>query len=348
MWLSKRPKRKNLTVFFRGMSLLLNVGEPIPKGLTLFITMFKKEDPIFAAQLQKVCDSITNGLSMTKAFRQAPLLFNPRHISQIKAAETSGTLARAFLLLAEQEDTLQQTRAKLLSALIYPVFVLVFSMILTVLVLPRLVIPAITQMLPQSQTPPALTMWVLHFCQIAQNPLIIGTITIVITFIAQQVRTKPEIYQWFQESIQQIPIIGPGIEAYFLGNFFRVFHQMMLSGISLDLIFKLSAEASGSIRWDKEFQNLRKQDLSESPFPELFNRFPPIVKQMVTIGEESGGGGNLRMLNYLANWYDTQLDDSLTKTASLLEPFLMLGMGILTCIIVLAIMLPLMQVLNTL
>lgn len=347
-------KTTSKLTFLSGFALMLSVGISITKALRMYVAMFEKDDPVFAGQLLKIAQSLETQASdpsskktaVARAFQQAPLVFEPRLVNQINAGDLAGNLAETFLQIAQQEEALIRRRAQLTSSLIYPFFILLFSLLLAFVILPNLVVPAISQLLPANQTPPLLTVWVLRVCLFLKNPLYIGPVIAVMALFFYSLRNNSEAHQWIQEKCQHLPLIGPGIQGYFLGNFFRVFHQMYKTGVKLDLAFRASAEASGSVQLDRQFQGMTLNKLSLKPLPEHFQEFPPLVSQLIQIGDDAGELN--KMMAYLVDWYDGQLDDALAKTASLIEPVVILFLGLATLVIVLAIMLPLMQVLNTL
>lgn len=343
MWRSKGVKPANLAIFFRGMGTVMNSGLPQTRGLDIFIQTFKESDPVFSKGLEYVLRALRNGSSFSISLKAASNIFSDHHIRSVKAGE-NGNLSQTFVELADQEESGMNLKSQLRAALTYPAFILLFSILLTFFILPRIVIPAITQLSTNSNELHWLTKIVLNSCLILQHPLSLVCL-VVVCLLLQRAYALHSIRLPLLRFVQTLPIIGPGLQAAYTAAFFRNFYQLYKVRIPLDRCFQFSGEASGSIILTEKFKRVTLQDIET--LPKLFQTdFPPLVPHMISIGDETGKVEE--MLVFLIRWYQEQLANALDKTISLLEPLFMLGMGLLTCVIVLAIMLPLMQVLNTL
>jgi type IV pilus assembly protein PilC len=337
-----------LAVFTRQFSVLFNAGLPITRGLDALArqTMSRK----LSYAVMNVSHDIKSGFSLSKAMSKHPDVFSPVYISLVKAGEMAGALGEVLDRLAslmEKENTL---RKKVAASMVYPIFVFVFSIIVTLglvfYIFPKFI--AIFQGIDIEM--PAPTRILIFITDAILNPVIFFPTVLGIiffSFLSMQYVKTPLGKRQKDRILLELPLIGKINKKVILSRFCRSLGTLIASGVpivhSLEIVSRAAGNEviSGVI---DEIKSALKAGMRLSQPIHENHLFPPIVAHMVAVGEETG---NLPiLLEKLANYYDTEVEYALTGFASMIEPIMIFVLGGMVGFVLISVFLPIYQIVS--
>jgi len=337
---------KELVLFSRQFSTLVNAGVPIVQGLTILVE--QAETPYFKGVLTKIREDIEQGISITDAMKKHPSAFNELYVSMIKAGEVGGILDTILERLSTYLEGAEELKGKVKGALVYPgvisivaggvtlfllIFVIptfqgIFSSFGAELPLPTRILIAISELLRKFWylviAIPVAFFWGFGRIRKTENGL----------FITDKISLK-------------IPMIGLLLKKVSIAKFSRTLGTLIKSGVpilqALDTVAKTSGNKVIEISINSARESIREGERMAEPLKKTAV-FPPMVIQMIAIGEETG---NLdTMLNKIADFYDQEVDVTVKGLTSMIEPLIMVGMGLVVGAIVVAMFMPMFEMGN--
>ncbi|HEX3033697.1 MAG TPA: type II secretion system inner membrane protein GspF [Thermodesulfobacteriota bacterium] len=342
-----RVSMAELAVTTRQFSTLISAGLPLEASLVALSE--QAEDVRFSQVLTEVKDKISEGSSLTNALKQHPKFFSDLYINIVRAGEVSGKLDIVLLRLADFMEKQQALRSRVRGALIYPIFmffigsgVLFFMM--------TYVIPKIAKIFEESERAlPLITVVLIGLSGfISQNFGLLLLIFAGLLFLLYRFKKTERGRRFFDRLILRLPIFGRISKMVIISRFTRTLGTLLASGIPLlDALHVGEAvmentvyvEALESVR-----ENVREGKSFAGPLRES-GVFPPLVTRMITVGEQTGELEE--MLIKVADTYDLQVETSVSALTSLLEPVMILIMGVVVGFIVFAILLPIFDLTST-
>ena len=341
-----RVKPKELITLTRQMATLF--GAHLPLTTSLEAIERQADNALLKAVMVAIRQDVSGGLSLSEAMRKHPKVFSELYVNMVKAGESSGRLDKVMSRLAALTEKEGETRSKVKSATRYPMIVL--SIIpLAFLALVTLVIPKFEGIFASSKVALPLPTRVL----IATNQLIagywyivLGVALVAVVLIRRFLRTERGKVQWDGLKIR-LPIIGPLVLKNALSRFTRVFATLEASGVpilnTLGIASKTVGNHAVSAVIDRVAESVKEGKglggpLRESAF------FPPIVTQMISIGEASGEMEE--MLLKVSDYYDAEVEESVKGLVSAIEPMLIVALAGVALMFAMGIFLP-MWSLNT-
>ncbi len=336
----QKIKLKDIVIFSRQIATLFEAGVSALKAFRLLGS--ENENKTFVAELTQVADDIESGVSLSDALERRPLIFSPFYVNMVKAGEESGKLNESFLYLADYMDRDYELRQKIKKALTYPTFV-VCTFVLIMIAMFTFVIPKMAAMFAEQGTElPMVTKIVLAISDVFVK---YGMVSFPAMVVAGWF-----FYRWSQteEGTRKIDVIKTKIpvlkvlyQRIFLQRLADTMNTMLTSGVPIvqaiditaavvdNTVYKdLLARVSGKVQSGVAFSKA----LYEEPL------VPNILVQMVHIGEETGELGYI--LKNLANFYRRELDTSIDNVIGLIEPAMIVGLGLAVGILVAAVLLP--------
>ncbi len=335
----KKISQKDIVIFSRQVSTLFEAGVSALKAFLLLAA--ENPNKTLVRRLMQVADDIQTGLSLSESMSKHPDLFSTFYISMVKAGEESGKLNESFLYLAESLDRDYELREKTKKALTYPIFVIgVFVVIL--LGMFSFVIPKMAALFDDKDKLPAITRVMLNISEfVTGNIILIGVFGVVfIIGIRWYTKTKAGSYL-IDKTSTRLPGIKDLVQKIFLARLSDNMNTMLTSGVPIVRSIEITADVVENIIYhdllfrvsDKVQNGLTfSQALGEEP------DVPKILTQMAAIGEETGQLGYI--LKSLASFYKREVDSSIESTIGLIEPIMIVTMGLMVSILVMAIMLP--------
>lgn len=341
-----RVKTKQLASFTRQMSTLINAGLPIVRSLRILCDQSKPG--VLKNDLMDVADDVEGGMALSESLAKHPKTFNKLYVNMVRAGEAGGILDQILERLAGFMEKAERLKKKVISALIYPAAVVtVASIILTVIIgyiVPQFdkmfkdmgsELPVMTQMLV------AAGQFVVHFWYMI--PLI--PISLVLLF-RLFVFTKPGRYTVDFVKLK-LPVIGLIVGKSTISRFARTLGTLITSGVPILEALNIVKDAtpnvvvSGAI--EKVHDSIREGESMAAPLA-ASKVVDALVVNMVDVGEETGELD--KMLLKIADTYDDDVDTLVTGMMSLLEPVLIVCMGVTGGFIVIALFLPLVDLMK--
>ncbi len=332
--------------FARHLSLIIKAGLPIYNGLT--IIKEQTESPV----LKKVVDSlildVNNGKFLADGLQKFDYLFGGFFINIVRVGETSGTLAKNLLYLADELKRAKSLENKVRSAMIYPLVILVATLavagFLTFYVFPKL-IPVFSSLNVQLPLTTRIMLWMLSFAQTYGIWILLGIIVFVIAIRIITKQVQP--VKYFLDTLAlHAPVVSGVIVGVNMVNFSRVLSLLLKSGVKIVESLDITAATFNNQVYRKILLDSKEEITKGGVLGAYLSTkkefFPPLVYGMVQIGETTG---NLEdNLEYLAEYYDDEVDIKLHALTSLIEPIMLLVMGLLVGFVALSIITPIYSI----
>jgi general secretion pathway protein F len=335
-----RIKRKDITALTREISALLGAAIPIPQALDSLGE--EEENPALKAVVLKTADSVRKGTAFSAALEEHPKLFGKLYSSMVRVGEEGGVLPKVMADLATLLEHEDEVRGEVVSAVAYPVFVLVFGIctvtVLLTVVLPRL-FSMLQDMLPVLPLPTLILLKVSHGLHSYWPWLLLG-LAIAVFGGRWYLRTPRGAENWDKVKLH-IPLIGPVVRAAALSRFARTLGTLVKSGVSLLPALKIVENTIGNRILAQQVASVAEEtrggDSLATPLRKL-GVFPRTMVQMIDVGEQTGKLDE--MLLKVAEIEERQMRARTKILISLLAPALILVVGLLVGFMVIAILLP--------
>jgi type IV pilus assembly protein PilC len=321
-------KTKDLVVFTRQLATMINAGVPLVRSLATLNA--QTENPNFKKQLSNISRDVESGMAFADSIEKYPNTFNPTYVNMIRAGEAGGILDEILNKLALQQEKDAAIKGKFKSAMTYPA-VLIGITVLVFIALMTMVVPKIGTIIGDLSGGELPTMtkamlgisdFMINFWYIHISVIVFGGI-----FLARYIKTpKGRINK--DRVLLKMPGINTLITKMAVARFSRIFASLMSAGVSVIESIEVTAKAIGNTAFEKELMQAAKDvangeqlsaSLMKSPV------FPPIVSQMMAIGEETGQTDTV--LIKVAEFYEEEVDAAVDGLSSILEPILIVVMG---------------------
>ncbi len=331
-----------LVGFTRDLHVLLRAGLPLYDSLLTLEEKYRKTKlhPIFL----DLCDQVKEGRLFSEALKDYPKVFDPIYLSMVKAGEESGSLEQSFAELEKLIGQQQALRKKLSSAMIYPAFLAAFCLsVISVLLF--FLIPSMSELFEERTLHP-MTQGVLSLSHFLNNhafiifTLVGGTFLCLLLFVR-----NPKGKEILKESLLHIPIVKRLFIETIMARFCRVFSILFKGGVSMMDCLTLSKKVMKHASFEKIISNAEVKVLEGKRLSEQLQKsplIPTLVIRMLSIAEESGRVAE--MMAHLSAIYEEDIERSLSRLTSLLQPVMLLFLGVVVAVILLAVLLPLTDV----
>ncbi len=336
----QKVKEKDLVIFSRQIATLFEAGVGALKAFRLLAT--ENENKTLNQELTEVADDIQAGVSISEALKKHPKLFTPFYVSMVRAGEESGKLNDSFMYLADHLDRSYELNQKIKKAMTYPAFVVgTFVLIMAVMFL--FVIPKMTAMFVEQQvTLPLVTRIILGISNFFVNYMIfIFPIFAVLVWFGIHYIATDDGKRVFDLIKIKIPVLKTLFLRIFLARFSDNMHTMLTSGVSIVRSIEITADVVDNVIYKELLMNVSQKvergvELSKALYEEPM--IPNVLVQMVKIGEETGELGYI--LKNLSNFYKREVDTAVDNVVALIEPAMIVGLGLAVGFLVAAILLP--------
>jgi type IV pilus assembly protein PilC len=330
----------NLIVFTRQFSSLIESGVPILQGLSIMIEQQKNKD--LKGILIKIRENIENGASLSDSLRKFPKVFNDLYVNLVESGEKGGVLDRVFKRLAVYFEKILKLKRKIKGAMIYPIVVLSVA-IGVIIILMTFVIPVFANLFSSvGATLPALTRDVIAFSDFMRAYILYIIIAAgVLIFALRAYHAKESGKRNIDRIILKIPVIGVLLKKVAIARFARTLSTMVESGVPILAGLAIVSKTSGNKIIEESLMQTKEDVSSGSPLSAALNKtklFPPLVIQMVMVGEKTGNLDS--MLAKVADYYDEEVDNAVNNLTQMLEPALIIFLGVVVGTLVVAMYLP--------
>lgn len=340
----KHIKSSELTVFTRQLATLLSAGIPLIQGLTIIIVSTKNKS--FVKVLQQLKKKVESGLSFSAALKRHSNVFDTLYCSLCEAGEQSGTLDILLDRIALYREKKDLIIKKINTALYYPAAVFIIAWIVSIILLVK-VVPTFKDMFKGFNAPlPYFTLMIIHISDMVKHygGYFIGGFFIIFIFLFRLYKKNNLVKAKSHLLFLKLPIFGQLIQKAILARFARTLATLFAAGIPLMESLDALGKTSTNVIYQKAIQQSRSSlthghSLHNAMKQTLF--FPAMVIQMVNVGEESG---TLEaMLNKIAELYEAEVEASLNGLSTLLEPVIMVFLGLIVGSLVIALYLPIFE-----
>jgi type IV pilus assembly protein PilC len=337
---------KDLVTFTRLFATMIDAGLPIVQCLDILCT--QTDNKHFAVVLKDVKSSVEQGSTFSDSLRKHPKVFDPLYTNLVQAGEVGGILDTILNRLAVYIEKNVKLKRQLKGAMVYPTAVLViFTIVLTVLLV--FVIPAFENMFAEfgaKDDLPALTKIVIALSRgfVKYLPVTIVLVTAA-SFAISWVYKRPRGKRFFHRMFLKAPIMGPVLKKIAVARFTRTLGTLLASGVPILDALDIVAKTAGNMVVEEGVMYTRLR-ISEGknmagPLMET-NVFPPMVVQMVGVGEQTGALDT--MLNKIADFYEEEVDVAVSSLTSLIEPVMMVGIGGTVGVVLVSMYLPIFSI----
>jgi type IV pilus assembly protein PilC len=335
---------KDVTLFTRQLATMMKSGVPL---LQAFDIVGKgHSNPAVSKLLGDIKADVETGSSLSQSFRKYPLYFDALFCNLVGAGEQAGILDTLLDRLATYKEKILAIKGKIKSALFYPISIIVVAFVITAVIM-IFVIPAFKQLFSGFGADlPAPTLLVMEISDffVAYWWAIFGTIGGTVWFFFYTWKRSEKMQSTMDRLMLKLPIFGHVIRIATIARFARTLSTMFAAGVPLVEALDSVAGASGNrVYYDatKKIQSEISTGTSLTVAMQNADVFPNMVLQMVAIGEESGALDS--MLSKVADFYDSEVDDAVAALSSLMEPIIMVVLGVLIGGLVVAMYLPIFK-----
>lgn len=340
----ERPKLDDLVLFSRQMYSLTKGGVPLVRALRGLAA--STHNSILRDTIGQIVESLASGRDLAGTLARHPRTFSPLYINIIRVGENSGNLQEAFRRLARYLSFDKDTRRRIRTAFRYPVVVLVFVAV-AIAVLTVFVIPKFATLFGHFDMPlPWPTRVILGVSDFASHywPFVLGALAI--GFIALRLwRNTPDgRYRW-DGWMLKMPLVGQIVLRSALARFARGFSMAYRAGVPLISTLTLTANALGNSWLRERVLNMRagvERGESLSRTAAAAGLFPPLVLQMLMVGEETGAIDD--MLDEVGDFYESEVEYKLQNLSAAIEPVMIVVLGIMVLILALGVFLPMWDI----
>lgn len=346
--LGGKVKGKVLTTFTRQLATLVDAGLPLLRGMRVLEK--QERNPTLKSIIGELALAVEGGSTFSEALAQHPKVFNRLYVNMVKAGELGGVLEVVLNRLSEFQEKAQKIKGKVVAAMFYPVAVLVVAVaIMAVLVI--IVIPKFKEVfagLGEGRPLPAFTMLVLNISDLVRNNMIMTVIVLAVLVVSflMFIKTKFGRHAW-DKFLLKMPVLGPVVSKVAISRFTRTLGTLVSSGVPILQALTIVRETSGNViianAVTAVHESVKEGETITAPL-EASGVFPPMVISMVDVGEQTGALPEMMMK--IADNFDDEVDNAVAAMTSLLEPIMIIFLAVIVGSIVIAMFLPLIDLMN--
>jgi len=334
---------KDLVVFTRQFATMIDAGLPLVQCLDILSK--QQDNKTFKKNLLQVKEDVESGSTFADALKKHPKAFDDLYVNLVAAGEIGGILDTILNRLAAYIEKAMKLKKKVKSAMTYPATIVGIA-ILVIAVILVFVIPQFQSMFEDfGQTLPLPTLVVIALSDFIQSYiLVIIAACFAVTWILKRIYRTPKGRLYMDTLFLKLPVMGVLIRKVAVAKFTRTLGTMVSSGVpildGLDIVAKTAGNKIVENAIYKVAQSISEGKTIAEPL-EKSGVFPPMVCQMIAVGEQSGSIDT--MLNKIADFYDDEVDDAVGNLTAMMEPLLMLFLGTTVGGLVIAMYLPIFQ-----
>ena len=343
----KKVKPKSLQVFSRQLATMIEAGVSVVQAL---VTLEEQTDDKYLREvITDVRSDVESGLVLSRALARHPKVFNRLFVAMVEAGESSGTLDTVLDRVATQIEKETKLKRRVKSAMIYPSVVITFATLVLIFML-LFIVPVFVKVFDelngQLPTPTRIVMTMSNGLRDYWF-IIFPTIGLAIYAFRKAKNTEAGRQRWDRFRLKIPMKIGDVVQKIALARFSRTLATLIGAGVDIITALEITGATAGNYVVEEALVIARErvheglpisQPLADDPI------FPPMVSQMVRIGEETGELD--KMLGKIADFYEDEVDTSIASLTSIIEPILMIGVGAMVGSIVISMYLPMFKLLT--
>ena len=336
----KKVNQRSIAVFTRQLATMIDAGLPLVQSLDILSS--QQESKVFKNILREIREDVESGSTFAGALKKHPATFNELYTNLVVAGEEGGILDNILNRLSTYIEKSEALKKKVKSALIYPATIVGVAVIV-VMILMIFVIPVFETMFKSAgQTLPLPTLIVLTISKLIKKYVIILIPALILLFYLLRKYHQTENGKAVLDSLLlKLPVFGPLFKKIAVARFSRTLGTLISSGVPILDGLNIVSRTSGNRAIETAILNARASIREGETIADPLNRsgiFPPMVIQMISVGESTGALDS--MLSKIAEFYEDEVDIAVGNLTSLLEPFLMIFLGVVIGGVVISMYLP--------
>lgn len=336
---------KERTLFAKRLSFLIKSGVPIVESLK--ILQKQSKSPSMSKILDQVVQDVSNGQFLSSSLAKFDHIFNQFAVNLIKIGEESGTLDENLNYLAEELKKEHLLRRKVIGAMVYPIFIIIATLgiagLLTIYIFPK-ILPIFTGLNVNLPITTRILIFASNFLSSYGIFLGLGVVALFVLF--GFLLTLPKFRYAFERLTLKIPLVGSISQNYHLANFCRTLGLLLKSDIRIVRAFTIAGDTTANLVYKKALHQIsadvNKGEKMTAYMEKHPNLFPHILSQLSAIGEATGRLDETLM--YLAELYENEVDELTKNLSTVIEPALMVFMGIIVGFIAVSIITPIYEI----
>lgn len=342
----QRVKQKDIVIFSRQLSVMISATLPIVQSLRILVK--QTENPYFKSVISELADEVEGGQKFSVALGKHKNIFTNFYVSMVRSGETSGKLDEVLVYLADQLEKDYDLRSKIKGAMIYPAFI-ISGLVMVGIVMMIFVIPKLTEMLTASgQELPAATRVLIATSSFMRDYWWL-LIIIVIGFVAaiRFIVKTPAGKKAKDMLLLRLPVFGKLFQRIYLVRFTRSLSTLIVGGVPLTAALKIVNEVVGNAVYQEIIEEtIEAVEDGESVATVMLESsvVPSLVSQMMSVGEKTGRLDEV--LARVSDFYSREIENIVSNLTSLIEPFIMIVIGVAVGGMVAAIILPMYNLAN--
>ncbi len=326
-FLQPRVSSKDIVVFTRQFSTMIDAGLPLVQGLTILAE--QSENKTFKAVLKQITKDVEGGSTLAEAMKKHTKVFDDLFVNLVAAGEVGGILDTILRRLADYIEKAQKLKTRIKGAMTYPAVVVAVAIIVIAIIL-VFVIPVFEEMFTGLGSGlPAPTQLVVNMSRFVKGNIlfILGALVLLAVGFVKYRNTKQG-RKTTDEIALKLPIFGPLFKKVAVARFTRTLGTMISSGVPILDALEVVAKTAGNVILEEIIYEVRASIAEGQTIAEPLSEtdiFPGMVVQMISVGEATGALDT--MLAKIADFYEDEVDAAVEALTSMLEPLLMLFLG---------------------
>ncbi|VAX29461.1 Type IV fimbrial assembly protein PilC [hydrothermal vent metagenome] len=339
----KKVTDKDIVIFTRQFATMIDAGLPLVQCLEILGS--QSEHPTLAKAINTVRGDVESGSTYADALRKHPNVFDELYVNMVAAGETGGILDTILNRLSAYMEKAMKLKKQIKSAMVYPITILVVA-VAVIIVLMVFVIPIFAKMFTDfGGQLPGLTQMVIDISEFIQhNILYMLAAGWGFAFAIKKYYKTPKGHFNLDRLALKMPVVGDLIQKASIAKFTRTLGTLISSGVPILEGLEIVAKTSGNKVVEKAIMRARTSISEGKTIADPLSKepvFPPMVVQMIAVGETTGAIDN--MLGKIADFYDDEVDSAVATLTSMLEPLMMVFLGLTIGTIVIAMYLPIFE-----
>jgi type IV pilus assembly protein PilC len=343
----KKVEPKSLQIFSRQFATMIEAGLNVVASLVILED--QTDDNALAEVVRQLRADVEAGLLLSEAMAKHPKVFSRLYIAMVEAGEAAGILDIVLDRVAFQIEKQEAIRRRVKGAMVYPTMVLIFATLVLIGMLMFLVPIFVKIFTELGGELPTLTQYVVRASNIIRSYwfIIIPSIPLSIWLFRKWKATESGRQVWDRFKLRLPMRIGDTVLKVTMARFSRTLSTLVAAGVDIIKALEITGQTSGNYVVEEALAGVRAKVHEGIPIAQPLvenDVFPPMVAQMVKIGEETGELE--KMLAKIADFYEDEVDSAVQSLTSIVEPIMMIGVGVMVGIIIIAMYMPMFKMLT--
>lgn len=331
---------KEKVVFSRQLSVMISANVPLLRALRSLID--QTESPALKDVVKKLADDIEGGAKLSSALGANPDVFSDFFVSMVKSGETTGKLDEVLNYLADEQEKDYELMSKIKGAMIYPAFI-IMSLLAVGMLMMVFVIPKLTMILQESGAPlPWTTQTLIFTSDFLVNYWWLVLVALVVTVVGVRIAINVPMGRYIWDNMKiRLPLVGGIFRRIYIVRFTRSMTTLISGGVDIITSLRVVSDVVGNAVYKRMINRTIREVEDGNSITSVFREeklMPPMVVQMITIGEETGQMAFV--LGKLTDFFSREVKASVDGLVTVIEPLIMIVMGLAVGVMVTAVMMP--------